>query len=56
MKDVPVPHEYGIFMDSGLYIAVFRLTRRCRLPIGKLGTFLFPPGYYFCVGSARVGK
>ncbi len=39
-------------MDGGCYIAVFELNRARRLRIGKLGTFDFPAGVYYYVGSA----
>ena len=39
--------------DSGVYIAVFRLLRRRRIQVGRLGQFLFEPGFYFYVGSAQ---
>ena len=40
-------------MESGLYIAVFRLGRPLRVCVGQLGAFLFQPGVYFYVGSAQ---
>jgi sugar fermentation stimulation protein A len=39
--------------ERGVYIAVFRLLRRRRIRVGRLGQFLFEPGYYFYVGSAQ---
>lgn len=39
-------------MDKGLYHLILRLGRATSLPIGKLGTFSFPPGYYVYTGSA----
>ena len=41
--------------DSGVYIAVFRLARPCRIQVGKLGRFDFPAGFYLYVGSAQRG-
>jgi sugar fermentation stimulation protein A len=40
-------------LDSGIYIAIFRLSARRRIPVGRLGTFWFQPGVYFYVGSAQ---
>ena len=40
-------------VDSGVYIAVFRLPNRCRITVGRLGTFWFEPGFYFYAGSAQ---
>jgi sugar fermentation stimulation protein A len=39
--------------DSGVYIVVFRLLRRRCIRVGRLGQFLFEPGFYFYVGSAQ---
>ena len=39
--------------ESGVYIAVFYLTRRQRITVGKLGCYDFSVGYYFYVGSAQ---
>ncbi|MFW6065627.1 MAG: GIY-YIG nuclease family protein [Planctomycetota bacterium] len=41
--------------DSGVYIAVFNLTRPRRISVGRLGRFYFPPGFYLYVGSAKRG-
>ncbi len=42
-------------MDKGVYIAVFRLSRRRSVQVGRLGRFDFEPGVYFYVGSAQNG-
>jgi sugar fermentation stimulation protein A len=39
--------------DSGLYIAVFHLSRSKEIQVGWLGKFRFKPGIYFYVGSAK---
>jgi sugar fermentation stimulation protein A len=44
---------WWVIMDSGVYVAVFRLLRRRRIQVGRLGQFLFEPGFYFYVGSAQ---
>ena len=40
-------------VQRGTYIAVFDLTTRCRIQIGKLGCSWFQPGLYLYVGSAQ---
>ncbi|UCD53329.1 MAG: GIY-YIG nuclease family protein [Phycisphaerales bacterium] len=40
-------------LDGGTYIAVFYLPQRRRIQVGRLGQFLFGPGFYFYVGSAQ---
>ena len=40
-------------MDSGLYIAVFRLDAERTIRVGGLGRFAFPRGVYLYVGSAQ---
>lgn len=43
----------NVLTDSGIYIVVFRLPERQRIQVGKLGRFVFEPGFYFYVGSAQ---
>lgn len=38
---------------KGVYCLVVQLHRRHSLEIGRLGTFLFPAGFYVYVGSAQ---
>lgn len=40
-------------LDSGVYIAFFRLRRAQRILVGKLGAFFFESGLYLYVGSAQ---
>jgi sugar fermentation stimulation protein A len=40
-------------LERGTYIAVFALSRGCRIQVGKLGCFRFEPGLYLYVGSAQ---
>jgi sugar fermentation stimulation protein A len=40
-------------VDGGVYIAIFQLSTRRRISVGRLGTFWFQPGVYFYVGSAQ---
>lgn len=42
-------------MDSGVYIAVFRVERRLRIRVGHLGGCTFKAGIYLYVGSAQRG-
>ena len=39
--------------DSGVYIAVFHLSKLRRIRVGRLGQIRFQPGYYLYVGSAQ---
>lgn len=38
--------------EKGTYALIMRLDQQCRIPVGKLGTFLFPEGWYVYTGSA----
>jgi sugar fermentation stimulation protein A len=40
-------------LESGIYIAIFGLTRAQSILIGKLGRFHFREGVYFYAGSAQ---
>jgi len=40
-------------LESGIYIAVFDLTERCQIQVGKLGCFWFDAGFYLYAGSAQ---
>lgn len=40
-------------LESGTYIAVFVLSRRRRIQVGRLGSFWFEPGLYLYAGSAQ---
>jgi sugar fermentation stimulation protein A len=40
-------------MDSGLYVAVFRLGQPHEIGVGRLGRRCFPAGFYLYVGSAQ---
>ena len=40
-------------LKEGIYIAVFDLSERRRIQVGRLGCFWFEPGVYFYVGSAH---
>ena len=40
-------------LERGTYIAVFALSQRCHLRIGRLGCLLFEPGLYLYAGSAQ---
>lgn len=39
-------------MPKGTYVLCMRLDEQRKIAIGKLGTFVFPAGYYLYVGSA----
>jgi len=40
-------------MNSGVYLAIFRLSRTRTIAIGRLGRFTFQRGHYLYVGSAQ---
>jgi len=40
-------------MDSGIYIAIFRLNNAREICVGRLGVFDFPAGVWLYVGSAQ---
>jgi len=40
-------------VQGGTYIAVFHLSERRRIRVGRLGRFRFDPGLYLYAGSAR---
>ena len=39
--------------EKGSYLLGLSLQRNVNLKVGRLGCFLFPPGYYLYAGSAR---
>ena len=40
---------------KGNYVLLIALDKDAAIPVGKLGTFSFPVGYYLYVGSAMAG-
>lgn len=42
-------------MEPGVYALVLHLEKELSITVGKLGTFLFPSGYYVYCGSALNG-
>ncbi|MGD8369177.1 MAG: GIY-YIG nuclease family protein [Desulfobacterales bacterium] len=46
-------HEENRLSSKGSYAIVLRVNRSTVLPVGRLGRFRFPPGYYVYVGSAQ---
>lgn len=41
--------------EKGTYALLLALDEEATIAVGKLGTFLFPAGYYLYIGSARGG-
>ena len=39
--------------EKGVYALLMRLSRRRKIVIGKMGTFVFSPGWYVYLGSAH---
>lgn len=60
----PLPETLVASGARGAYLLVLRLDREVEIEVGKLGRFVFPPGYYVYTGSAlgpgglqaRVGR
>lgn len=42
-------------LDSGSYQLVIKLADKRRIKVGRLGSFVFPAGYYVYTGSAKRG-
>jgi Uri superfamily endonuclease len=40
---------------TGVYALLLALDKEATIAVGRLGTFLFPAGYYLYIGSARGG-
>ncbi|MCP4265694.1 MAG: DUF123 domain-containing protein, partial [Candidatus Brocadiaceae bacterium] len=40
---------------GGIYALIIRLSKKKEIEIGRLGTFVFPKGYYVYTGSAQNG-
>jgi Uri superfamily endonuclease len=45
----------GSVQKMGIYNLIIKLSRRKEIKIGRLGTFVFPTGYYVYTGSAQNG-
>lgn len=41
--------------DSGIYNLIIKLSEEKKIKIGRLGTFVFPVGFYIYTGSAQNG-
>ena len=42
-------------MEKGTYALLIALGKEIPIAVGRLGLFIFPPGYYIYVGSAQGG-
>jgi sugar fermentation stimulation protein A len=53
--DVPIDLKAAAALqeDSGLYLLILKLKRRCRLTVGSLGEIRFESGWYVYVGSGK---
>ncbi len=40
---------------GGIYALIIKLSKKTEIKIGRLGTFVFPKGYYVYTGSAQNG-
>lgn len=43
------------FTSKGTYVLILELPKQAFITVGKLGTFMFLPGFYGYVGSAQGG-
>jgi sugar fermentation stimulation protein A len=55
LLDIPWRYIESEYKDRGIYLIILRIRRPRSLSVGKLGTFVFPPGFYVYVGSAMRG-
>jgi len=42
-----------IAFSKGIYCLIVKLSQRCNIQVGRLGTFSFPVGFYVYIGSAQ---
>ena len=45
----------GSMQKGGIYALIIKLSKKREVKIGRLGTFVFPKGYYVYTGSAQNG-
>ena len=45
----------GSVQNGGIYNLIIKLSKKKEIRIGKLGTFVFPKGFYVYTGSAQNG-
>lgn len=45
----------GIIQKAGIYNLIIKLSKDKEIKIGRLGTFVFPKGFYVYTGSAQNG-
>ncbi len=45
----------GSVQKGGIYTLIIKLSKKKEIKIGRLGTFVFPKGYYVYTGSAQNG-
>jgi len=45
----------GSMQTGGIYTLIIKLSKKREVKIGRLGTFVFPKGYYAYTGSAQNG-
>ncbi len=45
----------GSVQKGGIYALIIKLSKKKEIKIGRLGTFVFPKGYYVYTGSAQNG-
>ena len=45
----------GSVQKGGIYSLIINLSKKKEITVGRLGTFVFPKGYYVYTGSAQNG-
>ncbi len=45
----------GVLQKTGIYNLIIQLSKDKEIKIGRLGTFVFPKGFYVYTGSAQNG-
>ncbi len=45
----------GTIQKAGIYNLIIKLPKKNEITIGRLGTFIFPKGFYVYTGSAQNG-
>ncbi len=45
----------GTIQKAGIYNLIIKLSKKKEIKIGRLGTFIFPKGFYVYTGSAQNG-
>ena len=55
MSTIPRDTTPASTTDCGSYLLLIRVSKKCRVAVGRLGTIAFPRGWYVYAGSAMRG-